>query len=155
MTIDTSIRFGLVLPSLVAAHQKQAWRLIAAEASKIIGIQERILSDRLIEKEKQSLSAMGNGIAVPHLHIGGLKEPMNIFIRLKTGVDFNAPDNLPVDIICLLLTPEREGAAYLRTLARISRMLRDEQLCLRVRQAEDEKTIRSLFEVSSVRMLAA
>jgi len=147
--------FDLVIPSMVAANQKQVLRLIASEVSKIVGIQERIFGDRLIEKEKQSVSAMGNGIAVPHLQMSGLTKQVSIFVRLKSPVDFKAPDNMPVDLICLLLTPERDGAAYLRTLARLSRILRDSQFCHRLRSAEDEKAIRALFDGTAARTMAA
>lgn len=152
---DQSLSFDLVLPSMVAANQKQVLRLVAMEAARLIGIQERILSDRLADKEKQTPSAMGGGIALPHLHISSLTEPVSVFVKLKKPVDFKAADNVPVDIICLLLTPEREGAAYLRTLARLSRLLRDAQFCSTLRNASDEKTIRSLFGVTSARMMAA
>ena len=154
MPANDQISFDLVVPSMIAANQKQVYRLIAHEVSKLIGIQERILSDRLLEKEKQSASALGHGVATPHLHIGSLIKPVTIFVRLKTPVNFWAPDNLPVDIICLLLTPERDGAAYLRTLARLSRLLRNAPFCHRLRLAENEKTIRSLFEGTAVRLAA-
>lgn len=147
------ISFDYILPSLVAANQKQVFRLIGHELSKLIGVQERILSDKLMEKEKESSSAMGNGVAVTHLHMS-LSKPISIYVKLKTAIDFNAPDNMPVDIICLLLTPERDGAAYLRTLARLSRLLRNPSFCNKLRAAEDEKSIRSQFEGTSVRLAA-
>jgi PTS system nitrogen regulatory IIA component len=152
---DAAVTFDLIIPSMIAANQKQVLRLIASHASKIIGIQERIFADRLIDKEKQSSSAMGNGVAVSHMPIGSLTQPLTVFVRLRSAVDFHAPDNLPVDLICLLLTPERDGVIHLRSLARLSRLLRDAQICSRLRQAEDEKAIRSVLDVSSARMMAA
>lgn len=155
MSFSEQDNFDLVIPSMNAANQKQAFRQIAAEVSKIIGIQERIFLTRLIDKEKQTISAMGNGIAVPHLHVSSLTKPVSVFVKLKTPVEFDAPDSMPVDLICLLLTPERDGSAYLRTLARLSRMMRNPQFCNRLRQAEDDKTIRALFENAPSRTLAA
>lgn len=154
MSVTDQISFDLVIPAMIAANQKQVYRLIAHEVSKLIGIQERILSDRLLEKEKQSTSAMGNGVATPHLHMGSLNKPVSVFIRLKNPVDFNAADNLPVDLICLLMTPERDGAGYLRTLARLSRLLRNPAFCHKLRTAGDERIISSLFEGTSTRMAA-
>ncbi len=154
MPVTDQISFDLIVPVMIAANQKQVYRLIAHEVSKLVGIQERILSDRLLEKEKQSVSSMGNGVAVPHMHMGSLTKPLAVFVKLKSAVDFNAPDNMPVDLICLLLTPERDGAAYLRTLARLSRLLRNAQFCHKLRAAEDERMIRSLFEGPSARMAA-
>lgn len=154
MPISDLISFDLIVPSMIAANQKQVFRLIGHEISKAIGIQERIISDRLFDNEKQSASAMGNGIAVSHMHIASLTRPLSMFVKLRTAIDYNAPDNMPVDIICLKLTPEREGASYLRDLARLSRVLRDTQFCHKLRVAEDERTIRSLFEGTITRIAA-
>lgn len=154
MNMSDQIVFDVIVPSMIAANQKQVYRLIAHEVSKIVGIQTRILSDRLLDNEKQTVSAMGLGIAVPHMHVSSLTKPISVFVRLKNAVDFKAPDNMPVDIICLLLTPERDGAAYLRTLARLSRLLRDSQFCHRLRLADGERAIQSLFKSSSTRMAA-
>ncbi len=150
------LSFDLILPSVIAANQKQALRQTAQEISKIIGIGERILSDRLIDQEKQRSSAIGQGTAVGHLHISSLTQPFSALIRLRDPVDFpGGPDSLPVDLICLLMTPEREGAAYLRTMSRISRLLRDEAICRKLRAAEDDKAIRKIIEQSSALMMAA
>ena len=151
----SSIHFDIVVPSLIAANQKQMLRMIAHELSKTIGIGERILADRLSEQEKENPSAMGDGIAVTHLHISGLKDSINVFIRLKNPIDIQAADKKDVDLVCLLLTPEREGAAYLRTMARISRFLRNAQICTMLRSAQNEKAIRNVFEQSSIQSMAA
>ena len=116
----SSLHFDIVIPSLIAANRKQVLRLAAHEIAKMIGIGERILGERLSDKEKESPGAMGDGLSITHLHISGLQESINVFIRLKNPDYAGAADNKDVDLICLLLTPEREGAAYLRTMARIS-----------------------------------
>lgn len=153
---DPSIpEFDLVIPSMIAATRKQVLRLIAHEISKNIGIGERILADRLTEQEKENPSTMGDGIAVAHLHISGLQNSFNVFIRLKNPVDMGAADKKDVDLVCLLFTPEREGAAYLRTMARISRLLRNAQICAMLRTAQNEKAIRNILEQSSIQTLAA
>lgn len=154
-TETSSLHFDLVVPSMVAANQKQLIRMGAHEVSKVIGIGERILAERLTEREKSAPSAMGEGIAITHLHISGLKEPLSVFIRLKQPIEMTAPDKKPVDLVCILLTPEREGAAYLRSMARISRLLRNPGVCAMLRSAEDEKTIRALLEQPVQQQMAA
>ncbi len=152
---EAPVHFDVVVPSLIAATHKQVIRLAAHEVAKVIGIGERILTDRLVEEEKENPSAMGEGISVTHLHISGLKKSVNIFIRLKNPVTMGAPDNKDVDLICLLLTPEREGASYLRTMARISRLLRNAQICIKLRAAKSEKEIRTILDQSSIQLMAA
>lgn len=151
----SNLHFDIVVPSLIAANHKQMIRLAAHEVAKVIGIGERILADRLAEQEKENPSAMGEGIAIAHLHISGLKESINVFIRLKNGIDMQAADKKDVDLVCLLLTPEREGSAYLRTMARISRLLRNAQICAMLRSAQNEKTIRTIFDQTSNQQMAA
>lgn len=150
-----SFDFDLVITSLPASNQKQALRLIALEVSKIIGINDRILSDRFVEKEKKSSSAIGNGIALMHLQMSGLQKPLNVFVRLKAAIAMNTPDNKDVDIICLLLTPERDGTTYLQSLARLSRFLKDEKVAGNLRKADGEMSIRAILETSPSKRMAA
>ena len=152
---EPAITFDLVIPSLVVPNRKQLTRLVAHEIANVIGIKERILSDRLTETEKQSPSAMGDGLSMMHLPMGSLQNAMNVFIKLKNPVDFGAPDNKPVDLLCVILTPEREGASYLRTMARLSRLLRNAQICERLRAASDEKMIRAILGQSTTKLMAA
>lgn len=154
-TSDSSIHFDLVIPSMVAANHKQVIRLAAHETAKLIGITDRILADRFAETEKESPSAIGDGIAITHLQMGSLQNAVSVFIRLKNPTAMGAPDNKDVDILCLLLTPEREGSSYLRSLARLSRLLRNERTCTKLRAAADEKAIRQILEHSSINQLAA
>lgn len=156
LSIDSSaLNFDIVIPSLIAANVKQAVRHTAHEVANHIGISERILAERLIEKERTNPSAMGDGIAITHLHISGLNDPVHVFVRLKTPVAMGAPDSRDVDLVCLLLTPEREGASYLRTMARLSRLLRNTHVCAQLRAASTEQSIRAVFEQTAVQPMAA
>lgn len=152
---EASLHFDLVIPSLIVPNHKQMMRIIASEIAQVIGINDRILGERLSDKEKETPSAMGDGLAITHLQLSGLQNSLNVFIKLKNPVAMSAPDNKDVDIVCILLTPEREGSMYLRTLARVSRLLRNPQICARLRASTDEKSIRNILEQSSSNSLAA
>lgn len=154
-SFDASLTFDLVIPALPAMNHKQVLRLAALEVSKIIGISDRILTERLQDREKEYPAAIGDGAAIMHLQMSGLKNTLSVFIRLRQPVAMNAPDKTDVDLVCLLLTPEREGSAYLRSLARASRMLRNAPVCLKLRNAADEKAIRLILEQSSSALMAA
>jgi nitrogen PTS system EIIA component len=152
---DPAIAFDIVIPSLVVPNRKQLMRLVAQEIADVIGIKERILSDRLAETEKHNPSSMGDGLSMIHLPISSLKNALTVFVRLKNPIDVGAADNKPVDLVCVILTPEREGSSYLRTMARLSRLLRNAQICERLRAASDEKTIRTILDQSSTKLMAA
>ncbi len=152
---EASLHFNLVLPSVIAANQKQAVRAIAIEVAKVIGVKDRILTERLLESEKESPSAMGDGVALSHLRISGLSHPLNVFVRFKTSVPYGAADKKDVDFLCLLITPERDGASHLRMMARSSRLLRNKQMRNDLKGAKDEHSIRAILEQSSLELMAA
>lgn len=68
-----------------------------------------------------------------------------VFARLDTPVDFDAIDDEPVDLIFLLLAPESAGADHLKALARVSRLLRDQTVCAKLRGSEDASAIYALL----------
>ncbi len=152
---EAPLHFHLVIPSVIAANQKQALRAVAVEVAKLIGIKDRILAERLLESEKESPSAMGDGVALSHLRISGLTQPLNVFVRFKTPVPYAAADKKDVEFMCLLVTPERDGAAYLRMMARASRLLRNKQMRVDLKGARDEHSIRAILEQSSMELMAA
>ncbi len=152
---ENPIAFDIVIPSMITPNLKHMLRQVAGAASSAIGIRDRILLDRLNEKERDNPSAMGDGISILHLHLSGLRKPMNIFVRLKNPIDMGAADKVGVDIVCLLLTPEREGAAYLPIFARLSRMLRNQNTGIKIRAAIDERAIRNILEQTPSQKLAA
>jgi PTS system nitrogen regulatory IIA component len=68
-----------------------------------------------------------------------------LFVRVDPAVDFDAVDEQPVDLVFLLLAPEGAGADHLKALARVSRLLRDRQVCEKLRGAESRDAIYALL----------
>jgi PTS system nitrogen regulatory IIA component len=96
-------------------------------------------------------TAFGRGIAIPHGRIAGLECIACVFARLEQPVDFEAPDEEPVDLIFVLLAPEDAGADHLKALARVSRLARAPQMVERLRSSHDRATLYSiLIEPSTV-----
>lgn len=149
------IEFDLIVPSLSVANFKQLCTSIAKNVAPVIGIKDRILQDRLIETEKKSPSCVGGGVAMMHLQVSGLQKSLHVFIQTKSPVAMRSPDGKGVDLVCLLLTPEREGTSYLQTLSRLSRTFKDPLLCDSLRKARGEKEIGALLNPANVKKAAA
>ena len=94
-------------------------------AAAITGIPEREIFDTILQRERLGSTGVGNGIAIPHGKLAGVKQITGVFARLETPVDFEALDDQPVDLVFLLLAPEGAGADHLKALSRIARVLRD------------------------------
>jgi nitrogen PTS system EIIA component len=79
----------------------------------------------VLEREKLGSTGIGDGVAIPHGKMKGLGNILCAFGKSKEGLDFDAVDSKPVHIFFLLLAPEDSASLHLKTLSRISKLLRD------------------------------
>lgn len=134
-----------VIANLKANSKKQALQELSARAAKITGQHERAIFDTLLERERLGTTGVGNGIAIPHGRLPGLDKLYGLFARVERPIDFDSIDEMPVDLIFLLLAPESAGADHLKALARVSRLLRDKGICEKLRGAESADAIYALL----------
>jgi len=139
-----------IIPSLRVSSKKQALQELAAKAAAITGVDERRISDVLLERERLGTTGVGRGIAIPHGKLSQLDRLYGIFARLEEPIDFDAIDDEPVDLIFLLLAPESAGADHLKALARISRLLRDPTVCAKLRGSDQADALYALLTESAV-----
>jgi PTS system nitrogen regulatory IIA component len=145
MEIADLITPSRVVAQLRAANKKQALQELAKRAAVMTGIQERMIYDVLIERERLGSTGIGMGIGIPHGRLPGLDTLCGIFARLDRPVPFDAIDDQPVDLIFLLLAPEGAGADHLKALARVSRLLRDRNVCEKLRGTDNADALYALL----------
>lgn len=126
-----------VLRSLKPKSKKQLLEELSARAARISGLPERDIFDVLWQREQLGSTGLGQGVAIPHGKLGGLKQMVGLFAQLSEPVEFDAVDGEPVDIVFLLLAPEGAGADHLKALARISRLLRERGSVEKLRASKD------------------
>jgi nitrogen PTS system EIIA component len=139
LTIDS------ILPALNVMSKKQALQELSKRAAQLTGEHERTIFDVLLERERLGSTGVGRGVAIPHGKIAGLPHVYGLFARLVRPIDFDAVDDQPVDLVYLLLAPEGAGGDHLKALARVSRLLRDERMCERLRGCESADGIFALM----------
>jgi len=134
-----------VFPSLRANNKKQAIQELSAKAAELIGRDEREIFETLLQRERLGSTGVGNGVAIPHGKLPKLDKLVGLFARLIKPIDFEALDGEPVDLVFLLLAPEAAGADHLKALARIARLLRDDQIARKLRAARDADTVYAML----------
>jgi PTS system nitrogen regulatory IIA component len=134
-----------ILPALKANSKKQVLQMLAERAAEITGMPEREIFDTILQRERLGSTGVGNGIAIPHGKLAGIKRITGVFARLDAPVDFDALDDQPVDLVFLLLAPEGAGADHLKALSRIARVLRDGETVAKVRGTNDAAAIHTLL----------
>ncbi|MBS3648628.1 PTS IIA-like nitrogen regulatory protein PtsN [Pseudaminobacter sp. 19-2017] len=145
MDLSDLVQAPAVLPALKANSKKQVLQLLAERAAAITGIPEREVFDTILQRERLGSTGVGNGIAIPHGKLPGVKQITGVFARLENPVDFEALDDQPVDLVFLLLAPEGAGADHLKALSRIARVLRDADTVAKIRGARDAAAIHTLL----------
>jgi PTS system nitrogen regulatory IIA component len=84
--------------------------------------------DSLFAREKLGSTGLGQGIAIPHGRIKGLKEAVGALVRLRQAIAFDAPDGQPVNLIFVLLVPEKATDLHLQMLSELAQMFSDKAL---------------------------
>lgn len=146
---------SVVIATLRVSSKKQLIQELARHAAPLVAEPEARVFDVLIERERLGSTGIGGGIAIPHGRIGSLSRVIGIFARLERPVPFDAVDDMPVDLVYMLLAPTDAGADHLKALAHVSRTLRDQGLCERLRNADGQDAIRALLGADTAAYEAA
>jgi PTS system nitrogen regulatory IIA component len=101
--------------------------------------------DSLFSREKLGSTALGYGIAIPHGRIKQLKETACAFARLKSPIEFDAPDNQPVDLVFVLLAPSAADEVHLQILGELAAMFSDADFRARLRAATDATALHRML----------
>ena len=137
-----------VVADLKATSKKQALQDLAKRAAEVSGLHERAIFDVLMGRERLGTTGVGNGIAIPHGKLASLDRLHGLFARLEQPIDFHAIDERPVDLIFVLLAPENAGADHLKALARISRLLRNNGICDKLRGTDSDEALFAILTES-------
>lgn len=122
---------------------------IAEQAEALNGLSKQKVFEALQERELLGATGMGKGIAVPHARMSDVDRVIGFFTRLEEGVNFDSVDGQPVDLVFTLLAPEDAGADHLKALARVSRTLRDEATCRKLRSTNDATALFAILTESA------
>ncbi len=126
MKITEILPETLVIPALTGKNKEEVLRELAnAMAAQHPDIDANRLVDVLWERERLGSTAIGDGIAIPHGKLPGLKTVLGAFGRHPQGVDFQSLDGKPTKLLFLLVAPEDSVGQHLKALARVSRLLKD------------------------------
>ena len=102
--------------------------------------------NEVYQRESLGSTGIGKGIALPHARTQNVKEITISMTRLKDGIEFGSEDKQPVKLIFLLGTPLKAVGEYLKVLAKLSKLLREEKIRSQILKAETPVQIRKIFE---------
>ena len=107
------------------------------ESAKII--------EKLNERERLGSTGVGNGIAIPHSKVSLIDKTKVLFLKLKSAVDFSAPDKKYVDLVFVILAPKNCQSEHLLVLSSISSFIKNKNLVEKLRKLKNPKEIYNFF----------
>jgi PTS system nitrogen regulatory IIA component len=145
MNISDLLAPDAILSALKVQSKKQLLQELAAKAHLVARLPERRIFETLVERERLGTTGVGAGIAIPHGRMSEAKGISGIFARLESSIDYEAVDGQPVDLVFMLLAPEEAGADHLKALALVSRLLRNQAICDKLRAASSAEAIYAIL----------
>jgi PTS system nitrogen regulatory IIA component len=134
-----------VFERLKAPNKKKLLGDLAGHAAHIANLDAGAVFETLWEREKLSSTGVGHGIAIPHGRMAKLERIVGVFAQLDEAIDFESIDDVPVDLVFVLLTPADAGGDQLKALARVSRLMRNVSFCEKLRAASDRAQLYALL----------
>ena len=107
-------------------------------------INQKILFEKIIQREKLGNTSISNGIAMPSALIDQIEKTFVLFTTLSKPIDYGSADNKPVDLVCLIVSPTSSKSKHLYILSNFSRLLKNKYIANQLRGCENSD---SLFAV--------
>ena len=126
--------------------KKKLLELIANIVADKVHLPESLVYSNLLNRERLGSTALGQGIAVPHARIPELDETLACFFRLKQPVNFDAPDNRPVDLVFTIIIPELATEEHLHILSSLARVFSNPEVGDAIRNANDKTEIERIIQ---------
>jgi len=144
-----------VLLDLPASSKKRAFEQAGLLFENNQGVARAKVFDSLFARERLGSTGLGQGVAIPHGRIKGLKDAVAAFVRVAEPIPFDAPDGQPVSIMIFLLVPEQASQAHLDLLSELAQMLSDKAFRQSLLEAPSPEAVhKALTEWESIRPAA-
>ena len=124
MQLHDFLDFESIRVGLSGGNKRKLLQSLGQMAGARIGFDPAAIVDTIAERERLGTTGFGNGVAIPHGKVEGLKSIYAMVVRLAEPIDYKAIDGQPVDLVFLLLSPPDAGAEHLKALAAVSRVIR-------------------------------
>lgn len=118
---------------------------LARRAATLLQFEPGPILEALRHREALGSTGLGNGIALPHARLATVSRPFVLVTRLREAIPFDAVDDRPVDIVCMVLLPSAKGSEQLNVLACIARRLRDAGVVAAIRKTTDAGALHALL----------
>ncbi|MCG7629530.1 PTS sugar transporter subunit IIA [Epibacterium sp. MM17-32] len=131
-----------------ASSKKRLFQEIAEVGQAAYNLDAPATVEALLDRESLGPTGVGHGVALPHARLSDVDRVVGVFVSLEKPLDFGAVDRQPVDIVFALFAPVDAGVEHLKALALVSRTLREQSFCTKLRANPDPATLHTILTES-------
>lgn len=124
MQLSEFLDFDSIRVGVPGGNKRKLLQMLGQMAGARLGYDSEAIVETIAKRERLGSTGFGNGVAIPHGKVAGLKAIYGMVVRLAEPIDYKAIDSQPVDLVFLLLSPPDAGAEHLKALAAVSRVVR-------------------------------
>jgi PTS system nitrogen regulatory IIA component len=135
-----------ILLDVETAGKMELLEVIAQHMEWVHGLKRDLVLRSLLHREQIGSTALGQGVAMPHARIDTLERIQIAYLRLKTGIAFEAPDDKPVTDAFVILVPKAASEAHLRILGDATQMFSDAKFRDQLRACTHPADVKQLFD---------
>lgn len=132
--------------NLALSSKKKVLEKVSQVMAEAINGQVQEIYESLLSREKLGSTALGNGVAIPHGRFSQGDESVAVLILLEEPIDYDSPDNQPVDIIFAIMVPEDAKTEHLKYLAQIANLLSESSLVSQIRHSHCDQALYEIIE---------
>jgi PTS system nitrogen regulatory IIA component len=146
MTISALLSPQRIFLDTEISSKKKLLELIANIVADQTELSESSIYASLLNRERLGSTGLGQGFAVPHARVNDLDHTMACFFRLQKAVNFEAPDNQPVDLVFAIIIPEEATEEHLLILSSLASIFSRAEACDAIRNASSSEEIEKIIQ---------
>ncbi len=146
MTVSALLSPQAIFLDTEISSKKKLLQLIANIVADRTQLPESSIYNNLLNRERLGSTGLGMGFAVPHARLADLDKTAACFFRLKEAVNFEAPDNRPVDLVFTIIIPDEATEEHLLILSSLARIFSREEVCEAIRNAASKDEIAQIIQ---------
>ena len=145
MEIASLLSVDRVFVDTEISSKKRLLEFISQQLSDSPELPSEEIFNGLLSRERLGSTGLGHGFAIPHARLQGLAQTRACFLRLPDAINYDSPDQQPVDLVFALLIPEQATDEHLQILSALAGIFSQSEVCLQIRRAESAELILQLI----------
>ncbi len=146
MTISALLSPDRIFIDTDISSKKRLLEFIASTVATQFHLSQPKIYNNLLNRERLGSTGLGKGFAIPHARLINLDTTIACFIRLNQPVNFESPDNQPVDLVFAIIIPENATDEHLKILSSLAKIFSQNEICNAIRKASSGEEIARIIE---------